>query len=182
MIFRLVVVLTAALALAGCGTPSGTGSVPFDLQFIDMMAPHHKGAVAMAQVALERAEHEEIKAMARDITQSQDQEIKVMEGWRAEWYGSGQTPPMEKMGMVEGQDHSKMGDMTAGVEKLKTATPFDKAFIDEMIPHHESAIDGARIALTKAEHPEVKKLAGEIIAAQEKEIAQMKRWRAEWYP
>lgn len=51
----------------------------------------------------------------------------------------------------------------------------DQAFMRSMVPHHESAVEMAKMALEKAERPEIKQMAEEIISAQEAEIAQMKR-------
>ena len=73
--------------------------------------------------------------------------------------------------------------MAADVEALRRAPePFDQAFIDAMIPHHQSAIDAARAAETRARRPEIKELARAIIDGQQKEIDQMTRWRRAWYP
>ena len=47
---------------------------------------------------------------------------------------------------------------------------FDQAFIDMMVPHHQSAVAMAVVALARAEHPEIAALAPEIIEAQEPEI------------
>lgn len=57
----------------------------------------------------------------------------------------------------------------------------DKHFIEQMIPHHEGAIVMAQLALEKAKRPETKTLATAIIAAQQKEIADMKSWYKEWF-
>ncbi|MGI0492941.1 DUF305 domain-containing protein [Alkalinema pantanalense CENA528] len=59
---------------------------------------------------------------------------------------------------------------------------FDLRFIDAMIPHHQGAVDMAQAVLAKSQRPELKKLAQGIIAAQNPEIQQMQRWRADWYP
>lgn len=59
---------------------------------------------------------------------------------------------------------------------------YDLRFIDAMIPHHQGAVDMAKQALEKSKRPEIKKLASEIIKAQNQEIGELKRWRKAWYP
>ena len=60
----------------------------FDIMFLDMMTPHHSGAVAMAKEALTKAEHAEIKNLARQIIAAQEQEIAQMNKWKAAWGGA----------------------------------------------------------------------------------------------
>ena len=62
------------------------------------------------------------------------------------------------------------------------STDPDLRFLDGMITHHQGAIDEARAIEPKARRPEVKKLAAEIIKAQEGEIRQMLEWRHAWFP
>lgn len=58
---------------------------------------------------------------------------------------------------------------------------YDLRFIDAMMHHHQGAVNMAKEAQQKSKRPEIKKLAGDIIKAQEKEINQMKQWRTAWY-
>lgn len=184
----------AGLVLAACGENSGgsmggmnhggnpgamgtgTMSGEYDQMFIDMMVTHHQAAVEMAKVAQRKAEHPEIKQLADAIVAEQEREIGQMKAWRKAWYGSDQIPTGTS-GQMGG-----MGGMNVDLKQLENAQPFDKAFIDAMVPHHESAIAMAKEAQSRAKRQEIKDLAGQIIAAQEKEIAQMKAWRAQWYP
>ena len=57
---------------------------------------------------------------------------------------------------------------------------YDQNFIDGMVPHHQAAIDMAKVAQQKAEHPELKRLADAIVADQDGEIARMKGWCKAW--
>jgi uncharacterized protein (DUF305 family) len=82
-----------------------------------------------------------------------------------------------------GSGMAEMGGMnhSMGMDLGPADANFDLRFIDGMIPHHEGAVVMAKAALQKAKHPELKKLAAEIIKAQDKEIAEMKQWRSQWY-
>ena len=57
----------------------------------------------------------------------------------------------------------------------------DQHFITEMIPHHEGAIEMAKIALERSKRPEMLSLAQGIIEAQEREITDMSGWYQSWY-
>lgn len=72
-----------------------------------------------------------------------------------------------------------MDDMTADL-KNKTGDEFDKAFIASMVAHHEGAVEMAKLSAKSAKHEEIKSLSNDIIAAQEKEITEMKQWQMDW--
>ena len=175
-----------SLLLAACGSTDHSGmsgmgeaaSTPtsgdYDRNFIDLMAPHHQAAIDMAKVAQEHAEHAEMKTLADAIISAQDGEITQMKGWRKAWYGSGQLPA--------GMGGQQMAGMDVDLNQLAAAKPFDRAFIDAMLPHHQSAIEMAQEARTRAQHQEIKDLAGRIVTGQQREIDQMRAWRAQWYP
>lgn len=57
---------------------------------------------------------------------------------------------------------------------------FDRMFLAMMLDHHEGAVSMSEVALTNAKHDEVKKLARDIIAAQNGEIDMIKTWQQDW--
>lgn len=65
----------------------GAADDQFDLRFMDAMLPHHQGAVAMAEQALEKSDRPEIQALAQNIIDSQQKEITQMQQWKQQWYG-----------------------------------------------------------------------------------------------
>ncbi|MBA2535681.1 MAG: DUF305 domain-containing protein [Rubrobacter sp.] len=146
-----------------------------DERFIDAMVPHHEGAVEMAKVALKNAEHPEIKQLAENIITTQRTEIKELESIKQEEFGSSRVPTNMNMGQMR-----SMG-MMMDPGDLANENPFDKAFIDSMIPHHQSAIEMARVARDETNNPKIKELATNIFEAQRREISQMKQWRERWY-
>ncbi len=75
-----------------------------------------------------------------------------------------------EMGMMNGMDHSIM--------MVKS----EREFLDGMIPHHQEAVDTAKEVIERGgSTPEIKKLAQDIVVAQEKEIGMMKEWYQRWY-
>ncbi len=87
---------------------------------------------------------------------------------------NGSTRGMMMQGMME--NGMGMSMMLRG----RTGDDFDRAFIQMMIPHHQDAINMANMALENAKHEEMKTLARDIIAAQQREIDMMKEWQRSW--
>jgi uncharacterized protein (DUF305 family) len=77
-------------------------------------------------------------------------------------------------------DHSSMSSGASTAAVTGEGRTADISFAQLMIPHHQQAIEMADIALQKGAGPEVTKLAQQIKAAQDPEIAQMKGWLAAW--
>ena len=55
-----------------------------DRDFVDMMLPHHVGAVAMAKVELEYGKDPMLLKLAADIVKAQESEIAEMQAWKAQ--------------------------------------------------------------------------------------------------
>lgn len=165
------------------GTADGGSGVPsdsvrsFDAMFIAGMVPHHEDAIAMAELALTRAEHPELKELAQTIIDTQSAEVDQMKEWYREWYGE-DVPTRGTFGMMGGRGRfGQAADLTA----LEAADPFDAEFIRQMIPHHQMGIMMARMAGRSSSHPEIQGLADDIIQGQSAEIEQMRAWYDEWY-
>lgn len=188
---------TALLALSACGggddMSSGSGmdhgsaakptasasagaaaSNDADVMFAQMMIPHHREAVEMAEMAETRAADAEVKSLSAKITAAQQPEIDTMTGWLTAW---GQPAPAPGMSMPS-MDHGAMpGAMSpADMEKLEAAkgAAFDKQFLTMMIAHHEGAITMAQDEVKEGSNTDAKALAQKIIADQQAEIATMK--------
>lgn len=151
-----------------------------DGAFAAGMIPHHQGAVAMAQVELKYGKDPDMRKLAQQIIDAQGPEIDRMKKWlaanpdvlteRAASHAS--MSPMHKElmeGMTRMHDDMMKGSMLDDP---------DAAFAAGMIPHHQGAVEMARIELKYGKDPDMKSLAQQIIDAQEPEIRQMRDWLA----
>lgn len=86
----------------------------------------------------------------------------------------------EMQGCEKFNEASAMGGMDHSMMDHGAMATSEEAFVVNMIPHHQEAVDTARLVLAKGESPELKKLAQAIITAQEKEIAMMQKWSKDW--
>jgi uncharacterized protein (DUF305 family) len=85
---------------------------------------------------------------------------------------------------MEGTPGAQGGSMMGAMQKMQrdmAAQPetgnTDQDFVAMMIPHHQGAIDMARAELATGKDPELRKLAEDIVKAQEREIQQMRDWQ-----
>ena len=75
--------------------------------------------------------------------------------------------------------YPQMHNMKGGM--MMDTILMDRHFIERMIPHHQDAVEMAKLALEKSKKTEVKKLANDIIKSQTAEIESMKKWYKEWF-
>ncbi len=106
---------------------------------------------------------------------AQEAEIEELKAIKQQEFGTPEVP-ME----MSAKETKAMGMTDPG--ELAAKDPLDKAFIDAMIPHHRSAIEMASVALRESDNAQIKEIARAIVDAQETEIAQMQRWREQWFP
>lgn len=135
-----------------------------DREFIDEMTPHHQMGVMMAEDALKKAKHPELRAFAQKTMADQRKDIAELKKHRRHLFGSVETPPM---------DHDQMTHVPAGAN-------FDVKWAQSMIQHHQQAIDNAKETLDEAQAPEVKEMARMMIEKQTKEQQELRRKIAAW--
>ncbi|WP_371779687.1 DUF305 domain-containing protein [Streptosporangium subroseum] len=161
-----------AVAARATPPPSSSTHNAADVSFAQQMIPHHRQAVAMADLAATRASSPEVKALAARIKAEQGTEIETMSGWLRSW---GERVPGDTSGM-DNPGHDMPGMMSAEeMDRLSEASgkTFDTMFLQMMIAHHRGAVAMAGTERSTGSYPPAKDLAKTIIASQNKEIDQM---------
>ncbi|MBC2864380.1 DUF305 domain-containing protein [Streptomyces mexicanus] len=175
---------------SGPATPTGhSGHNAQDVSFAQQMIPHHRQAVAMADLAPTRAKSQQVKDLAARIRKAQDPEITTMTGWLRAW--GAPVPDADATGMADmpgmpGMDHSGAGHSASpmpgmmsdsemsGLEKL-SGDAFDRAFLRMMVGHHEGALTMARTEQADGAYGPARAMAKSIVASQSAEITEMKK-------
>jgi uncharacterized protein (DUF305 family) len=155
----------------GMGMSPGTGGhmahmeqmmVTSERTFIEQMIPHHQEAIDTANEVLERGgTTEAVRELMERIVEAQTAEIELMRGWYEAWYGEA---------YVDNKSYEPMMRDLSGLY----GTALDRAFLEDMVPHHMGAIMMARSVQPYIEHEELTELTAAIIATQSAEMVEMR--------
>ena len=143
-----------------------------DKNFVAMMAPHHQGAIDMAEAELIYGHNERLRGLAQEIIVTQQEEIAQM---RVALDGAAAAPSTgpDDAALVARCD-AAMARMMAAM-RIKPSNDVDRDFVAMMVPHHQGAIDMAEAELRYGRNEPLRGLAQEIIATQEQQIVVMRR-------
>jgi uncharacterized protein (DUF305 family) len=181
----LALALVVPALLTGCGTarekatppgPAATAAVSpgfnsTDVMFVQMIIPHHRQGIAIAEIGAERASRDDIKVLASAIVATQRDEVARLEGWLRVWKQPATADPAA---------HAAHGSMPGTTEKeiakLRKASPaaLDEAFLDMLIAHQDDAVRLARFETAGGENVNALGYAKQVDASRSAQIEQMR--------
>lgn len=168
-------------AMGDMDMKSDMTEMPLEMMYIDMMIPHHASVIALAEAALPDLQDARLQEMAEAIIATQGDEITALQDLRETLYDQREPMPMDE-GMVTamaemmpdmGGDKAAMAfqmDTAAQVAAICAAEDVDAAFMAQIIPHHQMAIDASRALLASSDDATLRAIADKVIAAQQAEI------------
>lgn len=170
-----------------------------DVDYLVMMIEHHEQALEMTDLAPERYEREDIERIADRIAAAQGPEITAMESWLEEHVlaPARENPAHQNFCGLDGEgdhhhtegedvaecvldvDHDDMEGMASEeeLERLEDSEgdDFDQLFVELMSEHHRGAVTMAENVMADGNDRQVLKMANDLIAEQNTEIARMER-------
>ena len=180
--FLAIAAVAIALTLSACsggmsgmdmGGDAGMTNAPSasasfneaDVTFAQMMIPHHEQAVEMSDVILAKdSVDQRVLDLATQIKAGQEPEIKQLKEWLTTWGADA--------GGMSGMGGMSASDMTA-LQKA-SGVEASKLFLEQMMLHHQGAIDMAQTELDDGQNADAKVMATGIVTTQTDEIAVMK--------
>ena len=161
---KLLLAIISALVLTGCATSSQSGSEysADDINFAEMMIPHHEQAIEMSEIALLNTTNPEVLQLAQEIKDAQSPEIELMMSW------AGVKVSTHAGHMMDGM----LSEDELNALREATGAEFDRLFLQGMIKHHQGAIEMA-MDVKNSNSMVVADLSAAIIKQQEIEITRM---------
>lgn len=183
LVLMLLVMVIAPVAQAQ--DQIETRALRAELRFLQGMIDHHQMALDMAGDCLNKAVSERVVGLCAMIIDLQSEEIELMRAWLLDWHNVAYSPismlaEHESEAAHHGHhgqaapasDPAMMMGMMAGLNRL-AGVPYEIAWLEAMIDHHDDAVHMANRILRHAVREEVRALAIQIIADQTQEIVYM---------
>jgi uncharacterized protein (DUF305 family) len=161
---KFLLAAVSLILLAGCATSeeANSGFSPSDINFAEMMIPHHEQAIEMSDIAFKNTTNTEVLQLAQEIKDAQAPEIDLMKSW------PGVKESTHAGHMMDGM----LSDDELDALQEASGTEFDRLFLQGMIKHHQGAIEMA-MDVKNSKNKVVADLSAAIINQQEIEIAAM---------
>jgi uncharacterized protein (DUF305 family) len=152
---------SGSIALSTGMNMSHADMVNSEIDFIALMIPHHQEAVDSTISLLNVTKNPTLQYLGNNIVTSQQEEIQMMQEWLS--------------GLFAGRSYSGMAymPMMRDTSSLSATPTIEKIWIEDMIIHHQGAVDMAKKVLTLSPRQEIKTFAENIIKAQSEEIQLM---------
>lgn len=139
-----------------------------DRDFAALMRAHHVGAIEMARLEANNGKDAQIRQMAQKMVEDQQREVADFDNALSGQPAQGGSDAFFKESMTV------MNNMKMDMDHSGS---IDKQFVEMMIPHHQTAIDMARIYLKhNPQNEKLKTIARNIITSQQKEIDELRTW------
>lgn len=153
-----------------------------EITFLAEIIPHHRAAIEMSQLELERGTSPDIRTHAENIIANQQHQIDQFTRWLDEWYG---LTPEEAMAQApaEAQEEMKVlaeetQMMIEELSAVEAGEGFDVAFVQKMIPHHQSGIIEMLETQSRAPHAQLRVASTAGIVMQQSQVADFRTWLA----
>jgi uncharacterized protein (DUF305 family) len=161
---RILLVVIGLFLLSGCATSEQSNSEfsPSDINFAEMMIPHHEQAIEMSEIAFKNTMNSEVLQLAQEIKEAQAPEIDLMMSW------AGVKVSTHAGHMMDGM----LSEDELNALRAATGAEFDRLFLQGMIKHHQGAIEMA-MDVKNSNSMVVADLSAAIIKQQEIEITRM---------
>ena len=184
----LLALVVLALGLVACGDDDDEASggsekaESVEKAFLTGMVHHHETALEMAGIAERRSQDPFVTKLAATIITTQEREIGQMRSIHKRLFDEALKPDArahDGLGLSAaeaGMTHDEKSN-----EMLEASALIDRAFVDEMVPHHLGAIKMAQVVLKDTKDPVLRNLAETIIRAQQKEVDRMNAFRKRKY-
>jgi len=137
--------------------------------FILQMIPHHEGAIDMANYEIKHGKNFDMVQLAKSILAEQASDVQQMKLYLKQVPVNNKQIPEAYQQAME-QTMVAMMDAMPAAEELKNT---DQAFAKVMIPHHQAAVDMAKVVLKFSTNQQTSAFAKQLISAEQVEIEQM---------
>nr|BFD86368.1 hypothetical protein StreXyl84_57690 [Streptomyces sp. Xyl84] len=148
--------------------------------FLAGIIAHHEAAIDMARLETERGTDGALRARAKDLITAHQRQVEQFTRWLRQWYGL--TPEQASAKLPAGVGKAVRGleeegrRMLAGLRATAGGEAFDRAFVNMMIPHHNSGLVEFLEPQARAVHDELRAAAASGATGQESEITDFLTW------